>query len=215
MKIGVLGTGMVGKAIGGKLVALGHDVMMGSRTADNPNAMAWATDHGAKQGTFVDAAAHGDLVFHCGKGEHALKIAMAARPGLADKILVDLTNPLDFSKGMPPTLSVCNDDSLGERLQAAMPEVKVVKTLNTLNCDLMVAPGKLVEATTIFVSGDDPEAKATVRTLLTEGFGWRDVIDLGDITTARGVEMWLPLWIRLWGALGNADFNLRVVRAKP
>ncbi|MCB9537229.1 MAG: NAD(P)-binding domain-containing protein [Myxococcales bacterium] len=215
MKIGVLGTGMVGKAIGGKLVALGHDVMMGSRTADNPAAMAWATDHGAKQGTFADAAAHGELVFHCGKGEHALAIAMAARPGLAGKILVDLTNPLDFSNGMPPTLSVCNDDSLGERLQAAMPEVKVVKTLNTLNCELMVAPGKLVEATTIFVSGDDLEAKAKVRALLTEGFGWRDVIDLGDITTARGVEMWLPLWIRLWGALGNADFNLRVVRAKP
>jgi 8-hydroxy-5-deazaflavin:NADPH oxidoreductase len=127
-------------------------------------------------------------------------------------VLVDIANPLDFSKGMPPTLFVSNDDSLGERIQRAFPELKVVKALNTMSCTVMVNPALLPGEHATFVSGNDAGAKAQVKQILTEGFGWKQVVDLGDITTARGTESFLPLWIRLWGALRTADFNVQIVK---
>ncbi|MCA9546305.1 MAG: NAD(P)-binding domain-containing protein [Myxococcales bacterium] len=214
--IAVLGTGMVGQAIAGKLVALGHPTVMGSRRADHPGGQTWAAAAGpkARLDTFAAATAAAEVVFLCVKGEHALAVLESiGAAALAGKVLVDLTNPLDFSKGMPPTLFVSNDDSLGEQIQRAFPTARVVKTLNTLNCDLMVNPGRLPEPTDVFLSGNDGSAKATVRGLL-ESFGWAPdrITDLGDITTARGTEAWLPLWIRLWGAFKSADYNLRLVR---
>lgn len=215
MRIGVLGTGMVGDAIGSKLVALGHDVKMGSRTAGGEKAAAWVkkAGKGASEGTFADAAAHGEVLFNCTNGAGSIPALEAAgKSNLAGKILIDIANPLDFSKGMPPSLFVSNTDSLGEQIQRAFPELKVVKTLNTMNCQLMVEPGKLEGEHDVFVSGNDAEAKGRVTEILRGWFGWKNVIDLGDITTARGTESWLPLWVRLWGALGTADFNLHVVR---
>lgn len=216
MKIGVLGTGMVGNTIGSKLVALGHEVRMGSREAGNEKALAWVASAGerASEGTFADAAAFGELVFNCTSGAHTLAVLGTAAEALRGKILLDLSNPLDFSKGFPPTLSLCNDTSLGEAVQAALPDTKVVKTLNTLAHTLMVDPGKLGAPTDVFVSGDDAKAKATVAAFLREQLGHARVIDLGDITTARGTEAWLLLWTRLYGATQNAEFNLHLVGLK-
>ena len=216
MKIAVLGTGMVGSTIANKLVSLGHTVMMGSRSADNDKARAWAAAAGANAstGTFADAAAFAEMVFNCTAGVASLEaLQLAGSDNLAGKILVDIANPLDFSKGMPPTLSVCNDSSLGEQIQAAFPATKVIKTLNTVNCNIMVDPSLVAGAHTMFIAGDDGDAKAEVeRTVLREWFGWRDVVDLGGISAARGTEMYLPMWVRMWGALGTANFNIHVNR---
>ncbi len=216
MKIGVLGTGMVGRTIGSKLVALGHEVKLGSRSASHEGAAAWAKQEGdkASNGTFADAAAFGELVFNCTNGSGALDALRAAgAKNLDGKILIDLSNALDFSKGMPPSLFAGNTDSLGENIQKEFPGAKVVKTLNTINANVMVDPSRVAGGDhDLFMSGNDAEAKATVKRLVMEQFGWKNVIDLGDITTARGTESYLPLWLRLMGALGSADFNVKVVR---
>lgn len=208
----VLGTGMVGRALAGKLAERGHRVIMGSRTADNPAATAWAEQAGehASCATFADAAAAADVVFLCVKGEHALTVAAAAGDKLAGKVLVDVTNPLDFSKGMPPSLYFRGEDSLAEQIQRAHPEARVVKSLNTVNASVMVDPARVPGETALFVSGDDPDAKATVQAILRDDFGWKHVIDLGDLTTARGTEAYLLLWLRLWQAHGTADLNISV-----
>jgi predicted dinucleotide-binding enzyme len=215
MKIAVLGTGSVGQMIGSKLVALGHEVMMGSRAAGNEKAVAWVAKagKGASEGTFAQAAAFGELVWNCTAGTGALEaLAAAGADDLAGKILLDLSNPLDFSKGFPPRLSICNDDSLGEAIQRALPRTKVVKTLNTMANPIMVEPSLLPGDHEVFVSGNDAEAKGVVSRFLQEQFGWRRVTDLGDISTARGTEAWLLLWTRLYAALGHADFNLHLQR---
>jgi 8-hydroxy-5-deazaflavin:NADPH oxidoreductase len=171
---------------------------------------------GASQGSFVDAAGFGELVINATAGAASLAALEAAgAANLAGKVLVDLANPLDGSQGMPPILSVCNTDSLGEQIQRAFPEARVVKTLNTMNCTVMVDPGVLPGSHTVFVCGDDEEAKAEVRALLAE-FGWpaEDMLDLGGISSARGVEMYLPLWIRLWTATGTGQLNIKVVVAE-
>jgi predicted dinucleotide-binding enzyme len=215
MKIGVLGSGTVGSTIAGKLVSRGHEVKMGSRSATNEKAAAWVASagKGASQGTFADAAGFGEIVFNCTAGAGSLDALKAAgAQNLRGKILVDVANPLDFSHGMPPTLFVSNDDSLAERIQAAFPETKVVKALNTVNASVMVNPGRVPGETDIFVSGNDAGAKAQVTRILKDEFGWKSVIDLGDIMGARGTESYLHLWLRLWGALKTADFNVKVVR---
>ncbi|MEI8046607.1 MAG: NAD(P)-binding domain-containing protein [Bacteroidota bacterium] len=211
--IAILGTGMVGDTIGTKLVSLGHNVMMGSRSADNEKALAWAEKNGelASQGTFADAAAFGELVFNCTSGKVSLEaLQLAGRENLQGKILVDVANPLDFSKGMPPSLTICNTDSLGEVIQRQFADVKVVKALNTLNCQLMVSPGLLKDAGNIFICGNDAAAKSEVDSLL-RSFGWEKVIDLGDISAARGTEQLLPVWVRLMGIMGTPMFNFSIV----
>ncbi|MGZ3424664.1 MAG: NADPH-dependent F420 reductase [Polyangiales bacterium] len=216
MKIAVLGTGMVGETIGSKLVSLGHEVKMGARSATNEKAAAWAKKAGAKasHGTFADAAAFGELVFNCTKGEVSVEVVkQAGKANLAGKVLVDISNPLDFSKGMPPTLTVSNTDSVGEQLQRELPDTKVVKALNTINCFLMVDPQSLAGGDhTAFVSGNDASAKGRVKEIMEGWFGWKHVVDLGDISTARGTEMYLPLWLRMYGALQTPNFNIKVVR---
>lgn len=214
MKIGVLGTGMVGNTIGTKLVQLGHEVKMGSRSANNEKALEWVKRNGpnASQGNFTAAAAFGELVFNCTSGAATLDaLKMAGADNLNGKILVDITNALDFSSGMLK-LTVCNTDLIGEQIQRTFPKARVVKTLNTVNCSVMVNPAILKEVTDIFVSGNDPEAKATVTKILKDWFGWKSVRDLGDIKTSRNVEMVLPIWVNLMGILGTGQFNFKIVQ---
>jgi predicted dinucleotide-binding enzyme len=212
MRIAVLGTGMVGQALGTKLVGLGHEVMMGSRDAGNERAVAWTREagEGAGEGAFADAAAFGELILNCTAGTASLEaLGAAGERNLSGKVLVDVANPLDFSGGMPPTLAICNDDSLGERIQATFPEARVVKALNTVNCQVMVDPGRVPGDHVTFVSGDDEDAKREVAELL-QSFGWprERIVDLGGIRAARGVEMYLPLWLSLYGRLETGDFNV-------
>ncbi len=216
MKIAVFGTGVVGSTIGSKLASLGHEVKMGSRTADNESAVAWVARAGgsATQGTFADAAAFCEFAFNCTNGAGSVEALKAAGvANLRGKIVLDVSNPLDFSRGFPPSLSVANTDSLGEQLQRLLPETHIVKTLNTVNCELMVDPRSLAGGEhTMFMCGNDSGAKGRVKEILTSWFQWSDVLDLGDITMARGLEMYLPLWVRLYGALQTPSFNVKVVR---
>ena len=226
MRFGILGTGIVGKTFAARLDELGHDVVIGTREPaetlsrtepdayGNPPFSTWQQEHSeVKLGTFGEAAAHSEMSVNATAGVASLDaLELAGEANLNGKVLIDIANALDFSQGMPPTLSVSNTDSLGERIQRRFPEVKVVKTLNTMNAYLMVDPTQLAGAEhTVFVSGDDAEAKATVTELL-RSFGWADIIDLGDISTARGAEMLLPIWLRLLGALQNPIFNFKIVR---
>jgi len=226
VRFGILGTGVVGKTIAARLAGLGHEVMVGTRDPaetlsrtgpdayGNPPFSAWQEEHPeVRLGTFAEAAAHGEVVVNATAGAVSLgALEQAGEDNLNGKILIDIANPLDFSKGMPPTLLVSNTDSLGEKIQRRFPEAKVVKTLHTMNANLMVDPAQLAATNhTVFVSGDDAEAKARVSELL-RSFGWTDIIDLGDITTARGTEMLLPIWVRLFGVLQKPTFNFKIVR---
>lgn len=216
MKIAVLGTGVVGETIGSKLVELGHAVKMGSRTTGNEKALAFANKHraNASAGTFAEAAEFGEMIFNCTSGLASVAaLKLAGDHNMKGKIIVDLANALDFTKGMPPTLAFVNSTSLGEEIQKTFPESKVVKTLNTLWCGLMVNPRMINGGDhNIFVSGNDEGAKEKVRELL-KSFGWMDknILDLGDITTARGPEMYLPIWLRIYGATSNGAFNIKIV----
>ncbi|HXU84051.1 MAG TPA: NAD(P)-binding domain-containing protein [Polyangia bacterium] len=216
MKLGVLGTGMVGQTIASKLCALGHEVRMGARQAGNEKAVGWTKSAGAQasQGTFADAAAFGEVVFNCTSGAGALEALKAAgAKALEGKVLIDVSNPLDFSKGMPPSLFTGSTDSLGEQIQRAFPATKVVKSLNTVNALVMVDPARVARGEhDVFVCGNDAGAKARVSEILRGWFGWKHVVDLGDISAARGTESYLLLWLRAWGALGTGDFNIHIVR---
>lgn len=215
MKIGIFGTGVVGSIIATKLVSLGHEVKMGSRTANNEKAAAWVSSagKGATHGTFEDAAKHGAVLFNCTAGLASLEaLRLAGAINLNGKILIDIANSLDFSKGMPPTMEVCNTDSLGEQIQRAYPGVKVVKTLNTTNCGVMVNPSLVPGDHDMFICGNDAAAKTEVLKILKDGFGWKSVIDLGDISNSRGTEMLLPIWIRLYGVLKTPNFNFKIVK---
>lgn len=213
MKIGVLGTGIVGRTLGTKLVANGHQVMLGARSDKNEQAMNWmkATGKGASHGTFASAAVFGELLFNCTSGLASLEALQAAgKQNLAGKILIDVANPLDFSKGMPPTLTICNTDSLGEQIQRYFPDTKVVKALNTVNCGVMVQPALVPGDHDLLVCGNDGAAKQTVIDFIAKEFGWKkaNVRDVGGIGMARGTEMYLALWIRLYGLFGHPHFNL-------
>jgi predicted dinucleotide-binding enzyme len=226
MRLGILGTGAVGKTLAARLDGMGHEVMVGTRDPGetmsrtdpdhygNPPFSAWQREHPEVElGTFDEAAAHGEMVVNATAGVVSLtELDQAGEENLNGKVLVDVSNPLDFSQGMPPTLSVSNSDSLGEQIQRRFVEAKVVKTLHTMNAFLMVDPAQLAGADhTVFVCGDDAEAKAKVTELLRD-FGWTDILDLGDISAARGTEMVMPLWLRLFGALQKPVFNYKIVR---
>ncbi len=214
MNIAVLGSGQVGQTLGSKLVQLGHDVMMGSRDEANPRAVAWAKEekHNAVFGTFANAAAFGEVIFNCTLGSATLDaLYLAGAANLKGKILIDTTNPLDYSDDKHWKLTVCNTDSLGEQIQRAFPETMVVKSLNTLYCTVMVDPERLVETTDVFVSGNSATAKATVIKMLHDWFHWKHIIDLGDITTSRAVEMYALLWRSLRLAKSSHSFNIKVV----
>ena len=227
MKIGIFGTGIVGQTLAAALAAKGHAVMIGTRdpaatlSRDTGNAFNstpfrdWKSANPTIQlGNFAEAARFGEVLVNATSGGGAMAaLEGAGADALGDKVMLDIANPLDFSKGMPPSLTVCNTDSLGEQLQRAFPRLRVVKTLNTTNALVMVNPAAVAGGDhSMFVCGNDAAAKASVKQWLGEWFGWRDVIDLGDITTARGTEMLLPIWVRLWGALGSPMFNFKIAR---
>jgi predicted dinucleotide-binding enzyme len=201
MRIGVLGTGTVGRTIAGKLRELEHEVLVGSRSA------------GEDAVPFAEAAAHGELLFNCTNGAASLAALSAARvENLGGKVLVDVANVLDFSQGRPPAVGVSNDDSLGEQIQRTFPEARVVKALNTVNANVMVDPSLVPGEHDIFISGNDGEAKAQVAELL-QSFGWPAdrILDLGDISAARGQELYVAFWLGLMGTVGGAAFNIHVV----
>lgn len=213
MQIGILGSGVTGQTLGTKLVQLGHEVMLGSREEAKPSSVAWARDAGqhALYGTFMNAASFGEVILNCTLGMASLEaLESAGAENLNGKILIDTSNPIDRSTGVWK-LTVSNTDSLGEQIQRAFPDARVVKTLNTVNANVMADPAKLLEMTDIFVSGNDLDAKAMVIRYLKEWFGWRHVIDLGDITTARGVEMYVLLWHYIRDVTPSQRFNIKVV----
>lgn len=226
MKIGIFGTGVVGQTIAEKLVQLGHQVFIGTRDKqatlaktgkDNfgrPPVSEWLKNNSKVQlGTYSEAASFGELLVNATSGTGSIDaLKLAGENNLSNKILLDISNPLDFSKGMPPTLTISNTDSLSELIQRTFPKTKVVKSLNTLTAYLMVNPKLLPEPTNIFLNGNDGGAKSEIKKLLTT-FGWNenDIIDMGDISTARGTEQLLPIWVRLWGALGTPIFNFKIV----
>ncbi|MFF4548777.1 NADPH-dependent F420 reductase [Streptomyces sp. NPDC001435] len=217
MRYAVLGTGEVGRTLGGKLVRLGHEVTLGSRTKDNPAALQWAREAGAgaSAGTFAEAAAAAEVIVNAVGGrvaQAALEAAGAAN--LDGKVVVDVSNPLAFEEGQL-RLDPVESDSVGERLQRAFPHARVVKTLNTVNCQVMVDPARVPGEHQMFLCGEDADAKEQVTALLGE-FGWpaERVLDLGGIRAARSLEMYLPLWINLMQSLGHADFNVQVRTAR-
>ena len=228
MKNGIFGTGVVGQTIAEKLVQLGHIVMMGTRdkTAtlaktgkDNfgrPALSEWLKNSSkVRLGTFSEAASFGEILVIATNGFGTMPaLQVAGKDNLASKIMIDISNPLDFSKGMPPTLFISNTDSLAEQIQRTYPETKVVKALNTMNAYIMTNPGLLPDDHNVFLNGNDAKAKEEVTKLLVS-FGWKEknIIDMGDITTARGTEQILPIWVRLWGTsvqIGRASCRERV-----
>lgn len=216
MKIGVLGTGTVGSTLASKLVALGHEVRMGAREANNAKAKAWAESagRGASAGDFADAAAFGEIVLSCTLGEKAVEALRAAKAeNLRGKVVVDVSNPLDFSRGMPRVLTGPAGESLGEQIQQALPEARVVKALNTVNAGVMVDPRRVGGESDLFLCGNDAAAKTRVAALLKE-LGWTRIHDLGPIVSARGMEAYLLFWLTLMGAFKTADFNVRIVRGE-
>ena len=227
MKISILGTGPVGQTIAGKLKELGHEVMIGTRDVSKTEASKerspmgtppfseWHRSHqSVKLGTFPDAAKFGEIVFVCTNGFGTLNaLKMAGTENLKGKTVLDISNPLDFSKGMPPSLisQWSNTNSLGEEVQKALPGANVVKALNIVNCEVMVNAKKTGGDPTMFVAGNDGKAKDQVKGILKQ-FGWTDILDLGDISGARGMEMILPIWVRVWGATQNGYFGFKIVR---
>lgn len=226
MKIGIIGSGVVAQTLGSKLIGLGHDLILGTR---DPNKLdekkmfgatlrEWKSQtegrtKTARIATFKEAAAHGELLINATSGLVSLEaLKLAAADEVGAKVLLDVANELDASKGRPPAVLASQERCLGERIQAAFPNLKVVKSLNTINAQVMVDPQAVGGGDhTVFVSGNDAEAKATVVALL-KSFGWTDVLDLGDLSTARGPEMYLALWLRLWGATKTGQLNIKVVR---
>jgi len=215
MKIGVFGTGVVGTTLASKLAALGHDVKLGARDASNVKARAWveATGGKASAGTFADTAKFGEIVFNATSGLGSVEaIRAAGKENLRGKTLADVSNPLDFSKGMPPSVfTAAAGDSLGERIQAELPETHVVKTLNTINASLMVEPSRVKGETDVFVAGNDAGAKAQVSGILRE-FGWKSIVDVGGIQAARGLEAYVLFWLTVMTALKTSDFNIRIAQ---
>jgi 8-hydroxy-5-deazaflavin:NADPH oxidoreductase len=220
MKIGILGTGMVGNALGTKLVQKGHEVTMGSRAANNEAVQKWASSLGerARTATFRDAAVFGEIVISCTGGMHSMEAleSVGAEP-LRDKILIEVSNPLQQDKDGSMILGFCNTDSLGERIQKVFPQTRVVKALNTVNCDIMIEPSRVPGDHNLFICGNDAAAKKQVTQYLSDWFDWKpdNIIDVGDITAARGTEMMMPLWMRLFqGVIGHPHFNWHIVRGQ-
>ena len=225
-KIGIFGTGVVAQTIGEKLQSLGHEVMLGTRNVEatmartepgnygQPGFKDWKAQHPQiKLGTYREMAAFGELLINATQGAGSVEaLNSGGKENLSGKVLLDIANPLDFSKGMPPSLTICNTDSLGETIQRTFPNVKVVKSLNTMNAFVMVNPSQVPGDHSVFVSGNDADAKEAVKSIL-RSFGWKagNILDMGDISTARGTEQLLPIWVRLWMTFQKPYFNFHVV----
>jgi 8-hydroxy-5-deazaflavin:NADPH oxidoreductase len=227
MNIAVLGTGIVGRTLADGFSQAGHKVVIGTRDVaetmarsqgdamGNPSFAHWHGQHSdIELVTLSEAASSGEVVVNATSGSGTLAALAEAGSGIDDKVLIDVANPLDFSQGMPPTLSVGNTDSLAEQIQRKHPRAKVVKSLNTMTAALMIRPSSLSDDHVVFVAGDDDSAKETVRNLLQE-LGWNqaNIIDTGGIRSARGAEMYVVLWVTLMGVLGGPNFNIKLVKS--
>jgi predicted dinucleotide-binding enzyme len=217
MRYAVLGTGIVGRTLAARLDSLGHEVVIGTRDPEATRARAdfaeWGAAHpGVRLARFADAAREGEALVNATGGLVSITaLTEADAAHLEGKVLLDVANPLDFSRGFPPGLDPVDSDSLGELIQRTFPRLRVVKSLNTMNCQVMVDPGRVAGDHHVFLSGEDADAKKAVRELL-HSFGWPDgsILDLGGIDSARGTEMLLPVWLRLMGTLGHTDFNFHI-----
>lgn len=212
MRMGVLGSGMVAQALSARLAELGYEVLVGTRDAEKLKG--WqSSNQRVMIGSFAETAAHGEMVFNATNGAASLQaLSMAGAENLSGKILVDVSNPLDFSNGFPPSLTVFGTDSLAEQIQRAFPLTKVVKTLNTVTARVMVYPLEVANGDHhVFISANDVEAKSQVMELL-RSFGWVNIFDLGDLSTARGTEAYLLLWVRLFGAMNTGMFNIKIMK---
>ncbi len=228
LKIAVLGTGMVGRALASRLAGLGHDVVIGTRDVKrtlaetessrfgHPPYAEWQkTNSAVRLVPFPEAGAHGEMIVNATLGAVSLTaLAAVGATNLAGKVVIDVALALDLSQGMPPRLLVANTDSLGEQIQRAYPEARVVKTLNTVFVDVMTQPTRVPGRHNVFVAGNDAAAKETVRSLL-RAFGWPEdaIVDLGGILAARATEMYMQLYFTLAGILDTFHFNIGVVRA--
>jgi predicted dinucleotide-binding enzyme len=209
MQIAIVGSGEVGRSLAGAWRAAGHEVTVGTRDPAETRARAeWS---GVDLELVAYADLDGEVFLNATRGETALDALRAVGPALNGKVVVDTTNALDFSQGFPPSLFVSNTDSLAEQLQRALPEVRLVKMFNTMNNQVMAHPARLGQDSTIFLAGNDESARETAAGLARD-LGWTDVLDLGDLTAARGLEMYLPLWLRIANAVGGVPFNIKVVR---
>jgi predicted dinucleotide-binding enzyme len=209
MQIGILGTGAVGPALGKALTAAGHQVTIGTRDPERTKAREEWAHLDLPLAAYQDLNA--DLFINATNGRGALPALKAVGDALDGKVVIDTSNALDFSQGFPPSLFVSNTDSLAEQLQRELPEARLVKMFNTMANEVMVNPHRLANDSTVFVAGNDVAARQTAASLAAD-LGWTDVLDLGDLTAARGLEMFLPLWVRIYGQLGRAEFNIKVVR---
>jgi predicted dinucleotide-binding enzyme len=226
MKVGILGTGNVGRTLAEGFAREGHDVVVGTRDVDalmsrtepdpmgNPPFSAWRSEHeDVAVGTFAEAGAHGEVLVNATLGSASIDVLREA--GLADapdRIVIDASNALDHSGGFPPSLFVVNTDSLAERIQREFPDARVVKAWNTMTASLMTNPGLLAGGDhSIPICGNDDDARRQVADLL-RSFGWHDVVDLGDLTAARGMEAYLLFWLGLYGATGSPLVNTKIVR---
>jgi 8-hydroxy-5-deazaflavin:NADPH oxidoreductase len=226
MKIGIFGTGEVGRTLGSALAGKGHEVMLGTRDvgrkmkekAPEKGSLAFsawlAKNKKVLLGTFAEAAGHGELLMNATAGHASLEALSKVKPAdLKGKILIDVSNALGPWEEGPMELFVANTDSLAERIQRAHPGVRLVKALNTIAAHLMVNPAGLAGGDhDVFVAGNDPAARDRVVRFLRTEFGWRTVLDLGDLTAARGLEMMIMAWLKIWAALGTGDFNFKVAR---
>jgi 8-hydroxy-5-deazaflavin:NADPH oxidoreductase len=209
MQIAILGTGAVGPALGNALRATGHQVTLGTRDPDQTKAREQWSGVDLPLAAYQDLDA--DVFFNATNGAGSLPALQAVGAALSGKVVIDTSNPLDFSRGFPPSLFVSNTDSLAEQLQRELPEARLVKMFNTMANEVMVNPGALGDDSTVFVAGNDAAARQAAASLAAD-LGWTDVFDLGDLTAARGLEMFIPLWVRIFGQLGRAEFNIKVVR---
>jgi 8-hydroxy-5-deazaflavin:NADPH oxidoreductase len=225
MKIGILGGGSVGQTLAAKFIANGHEVLLGIRNPSEAELAkermmaeplaAWRAKTGGKVVTFAEAARHGDIVFNATMGGASLEaLKLAGADNLKGKILIDVANPLDFSRGMPPGLlhDYSHFTSLGEEIQKAFPDTKVVKAFNTVSASAMVDAGFVKGDHDLIIAGNDADAKAAVAKLAREEFGWKSIVDLGDIVGARASEHLLPLWVRLWMIGSSPAVNIKLVR---
>jgi 8-hydroxy-5-deazaflavin:NADPH oxidoreductase len=209
MQIAILGTGAVGPALAKALSAAGHQVTIGTRDPEQTKAREQWAEVDLPLAAYQNI--HADIFINATNGSGSLPALQAVGDALKGKVVIDASNPLDFSQGFAPSLFVSNTDSLAEQLQRELPEARVVKMFNTMANQVMINPRGLADDSTIFVAGNDPDARQSAASIAAD-LGWTDVFDLGDLTAARGLEMYLPLWVRIFAQLGRPEFNIKLVR---
>lgn len=212
-RVGVLGTGEVGRRLAAGFKDRGYQVMIGSRDSGKSELRDWlsADGRGIEVGTFAEAGAYGEVIVLAVLGAAAEEvIAEAGAQKFTGKVVIDAMNPLDFSGGFPPKLSISGDDSLGERVQRALPDAKVVKAFNTIGNPYFVDPSFSEGKPTMLIAGDDEGAKGTVSDVLKD-FGWSDIIDIGGIEGSRELEAICIVWVKIGGARGAWDHGFKLL----